>query len=102
VRCRVVLCTLIWGKVRGLQAALEQLFKYPLNVTFVPLSQVHGESAKAAEWLAPLAVAKLSPEDATLAAEQTTPERHVERRMALLVRGSLSVTQSAETRTPRC
>ena len=42
---------------------------------------VHGDSQKAAEWLAPLAVGKLSPEDAKLAVETTTPAKHTEQRL---------------------
>ncbi|KAH8088640.1 hypothetical protein JL720_6588 [Aureococcus anophagefferens] len=45
---------------------------------------VHGHSDKAARWLAPLAVGKLSPEDAALASARSTPEAHVDRRMARL------------------
>jgi len=45
---------------------------------------VHGHSTKAAEWLAPLAVGRLSEADAAEATARSTPERHVERRMARL------------------
>ncbi|KAH8058867.1 hypothetical protein JL721_9437 [Aureococcus anophagefferens] len=49
---------------------------------------VHGHSDKAARWLAPLAVGKLSPEDAALASARSTPEAHVDRRMARLARAA--------------
>ena len=52
---------------------------------------MHGETGKAAAWLAPLAVAKLTPEDALKARKATTPEKHVERRMALLGRARRKV-----------
>jgi hypothetical protein len=55
------------------------------------VNQVHGETPKAAQWLAPLAVAKLTPEDAAESVRQTTPEKHVERRMALLGRARTKV-----------
>ena len=45
---------------------------------------VHGHSDKAANWLAPLAVGKLSPEDALEAQKRSTPENHVRRRLARL------------------
>jgi len=45
---------------------------------------VHGETVKAANWLAPLAVGKLSKEDKVKAATYTKPEVHVEKRMQLL------------------
>ncbi|KAJ1451094.1 hypothetical protein M885DRAFT_570414 [Pelagophyceae sp. CCMP2097] len=45
---------------------------------------VHGASSKAAEWLAPLAVAKLSRADAVRAAALSTASCHVEKRMARL------------------
>lgn len=41
---------------------------------------VHGASNKASEWLSPLAVGRLSPQDAERARETTTPAVHVERR----------------------
>ena len=45
---------------------------------------VHGHSDKAANWLSPLAVGKLSPEDALEAQRRSTPENHVRRRLARL------------------
>lgn len=45
---------------------------------------VHGLSEKAANWLAPLAVGKLSPEDAETIATETTPSVHVEKRQKVL------------------
>jgi cytochrome b involved in lipid metabolism len=45
---------------------------------------VHGRTAKAAEWLVPLAVGKLTPEEAIQARDSTTPQVHVERRHQLL------------------
>ena len=48
--------------------------------------RVHSQTDKAAQWLAPLAVGKLTPEDAKRAEEMTTPEVHVEKRMKHLGR----------------
>jgi hypothetical protein len=45
---------------------------------------VHGKTEKAGQWLAPLAVGKLTPEDAQRAKKETTPHKHVEARMKLL------------------
>ena len=45
---------------------------------------VHGLSDKAANWLAPLAVGKLSDEDAAVSAAETTPEVHIEKRQKVL------------------
>lgn len=45
---------------------------------------VHGNSEKAAQWLAPLAVGKLSPQEALQARESTTAKVHVERRQQIL------------------
>jgi len=45
---------------------------------------VHGHSDKAANWLAPLAVGRLTPADAARAAAASTPARHVERRLGRL------------------
>lgn len=45
---------------------------------------VHGNSEKAANWLAPLAVGKLSDEEAALSVARTTPQLHASRRMSLL------------------
>ena len=45
---------------------------------------VHGHSDKAANWLAPLAVGKLSESDAREAQRRSTPENHVRRRLARL------------------
>jgi len=48
---------------------------------------VHGQSQhKVRQWLAPLAVAKLSPEDAKRAAAESTPQLHVDRRQKMLAR----------------
>ena len=47
---------------------------------------VHARTDKAATWLAPLAVGRLSAEDAARASALTTPAVHVERRLALLWR----------------
>ena len=48
---------------------------------------VHGLTDKAGQWLAPLAVGKLaSPQVAQQARDETTPERHVKKRQALLKR----------------
>jgi len=47
---------------------------------------VHAQTDKAANWLAPLAVGKLSQEDADRAKSFSTPERHVSRRMKRLKR----------------
>jgi len=45
---------------------------------------VHGDTEKAAHWLAPLAVGKLSPEEAEQSRIETTPEVHVQRRARIL------------------
>ena len=45
---------------------------------------VHGLTPKAAQWLAPLAVGRLTEADALRARELSNPEAHVERRMTLL------------------
>ena len=45
---------------------------------------VHGRTSKAAEWLAPLAVGKLSPEEVMQARDSTTSEEHVRRRQQIL------------------
>ena len=47
---------------------------------------VHGQTEKAAQWLAPLAVGRLSEADAVRARELSTPETHVEKRMTILDR----------------
>lgn len=47
---------------------------------------VHGFSDKAANWLAPLAVGKLTEEEAAISAAETTPEVHVAKRQAVLNR----------------
>ena len=47
---------------------------------------VHGMSDKAANWLAPLAIGKLSLDDAETIAKETTPEVHVEKRHVVLGR----------------
>jgi len=47
---------------------------------------VHGKSDKAANWLAPLAVGKLTEEETLMAKQHTTPEKHVEKRMAMLTK----------------
>jgi len=47
---------------------------------------IHGLSDKAANWLAPLAVGKLTPEDAEIIAAETTPEVHVKKRHVVLGR----------------
>ena len=48
--------------------------------------RVHSQTEKAAQWLAPLAVGRLTPEDAKRAEKMTTPEVHVEKRMKHLGR----------------
>lgn len=58
---------------------------------------VHGQSSKAAEWLAPLAVGKLTPEDAARAVAETTPATHVEKRMELLHRKRRKILVVAAT-----
>ena len=45
---------------------------------------IHGLSEKAANWLAPLAVGKLSPQDAEISAAETTPEVHIAKRKQVL------------------
>lgn len=45
---------------------------------------IHGKTTKAAEWLAPLAIAKLSPEEAIQSRKSTTSTVHVERRGKIL------------------
>jgi predicted NAD/FAD-binding protein/cytochrome b involved in lipid metabolism len=45
---------------------------------------VHGLTPKAAQWLAPLAVGRLTEADALRARQLSNPEAHVERRMTLL------------------
>lgn len=58
---------------------------------------VHGQSDKAAQWLAPLAVAKLSPSDTKKAQQHTTPEVHVEKRMDILHRARRKILFVATT-----
>lgn len=58
---------------------------------------VHGLSDKAANWLAPLAVGKLTPEEAEISAAETTSDVHVEKRQIVLNRHRrkvLAVTSS--------
>lgn len=45
---------------------------------------VHGNTEKAAQWLEPLAVGKLTDEEAVKARDSTTPEVHVQRRAQML------------------
>lgn len=58
---------------------------------------VHGQTEKAAQWLAPLAVAKLTPEEAVLSREMTTPEAHVERRAQMLKQKRRNIILVAST-----
>ena len=58
---------------------------------------VHGQSEKAANWLAPLAVGKLSEEDKQKAAEISTPVKHVDKRMTLLRRARKKICVVAST-----
>lgn len=58
---------------------------------------VHGASDKAAEWLAPLVVGKLSPSDAAAARHTTTPAVHVAKRMRHLGRARRRVLCVAST-----
>jgi len=58
---------------------------------------VHGNTTKAAQWLAPLAVGKLSEEDAVKAVQMTSPEIHVEKRMTLLTTARKKIVLVAST-----
>lgn len=58
---------------------------------------VHGQTEKAANWLAPLAVGKLSKEDTIKAQQMTTPEVHVEKRKTMLTRARRKIILLATT-----
>ena len=58
---------------------------------------VHSQSDKASGWLAGCAVGRLSEADAATLARETTPEAHVEKRMALLWRARWKALALAAT-----
>ena len=58
---------------------------------------VHGLSDKAANWLAPLAVGKLSPEEAAISAAETTAQVHVDKRHVVLGRARRKTLAVAAT-----
>lgn len=58
---------------------------------------VHGNTHKASQWLEPLAVGKLSAEDAVKAQNATSPAVHVEKRMKLLHRARQKIVLVAST-----
>jgi len=58
---------------------------------------VHGDTDKAAQWLAPMAVGKLTPTDAQTSRDNTTPEVHVERRRRILNQRRRGIIMVAST-----
>ena len=58
---------------------------------------VHGRTEKAAQWLAPLAVGKLSTKDAIASRDATTPEVHVARRAQMLSQRRRRILMIAST-----
>ena len=58
---------------------------------------VHGQTDKAAQWLAPLAVGRLSEADAVRARQLSTPEAHVDKRMTILGKARQKIIVVAAT-----
>lgn len=55
------------------------------------VQKVHGATNKAARWLAPLAVGRLSPQDRAAAEAATTSDAHVRKRLVLIGRARRKV-----------